>query len=88
MAQHKQALKRHRQSLKRNERNQHYTSMLRTYVKRARAAIAENPATAGEAVRKAASIIDRVSAKGIIPARTASRKIGRIMKAHAKALAE
>ena len=39
MANHKQALKRHKQSLVRRARNQHFKSMMRTYLKRARIAI-------------------------------------------------
>jgi small subunit ribosomal protein S20 len=88
MAQHKQAAKRHRQSLVRRNRNQHFTSMMRTYVKRARTAIDENPAEAGELVKKAVSIVDSVAQKGIIPHSRASRTVGRLMRAHQKALAD
>ncbi|GMV43892.1 MAG: hypothetical protein AMXMBFR64_56080 [Myxococcales bacterium] len=86
MAQHKQAEKRHRQSLVRRARNQHFTSMMRTFVKKARAAIESNPAAAAEAVQKAISVIDHVAQKGIIPRTRASRVAGRLMKAHHKAL--
>ncbi len=87
MAQHKQAEKRHRQSLKRRERNMHYKSTMRTYLKRARAAVQEKSPDAADAVRLAVSYIDRVGQKGIIPSNRAARIIGRLMKAHAKSQA-
>ena len=86
MAQHKQAEKRHRQSLVRRNRNMHYTSMMRTFLKKARQAIEENPAEAHEAVIKAISVVDHVAQKGIIPNSRASRVVGRLSKAHQKAL--
>lgn len=88
MAQHKQAEKRHRQSLVRRARNQHYTSMMRTFVKKARTAIDTDPKGATEAVQKAVSVIDQVAQKGIIPRSRASRVVGRLMTAHHKALGE
>lgn len=86
MAQHKQAEKRHRQSLVRRARNMHFTSMMRTFLKKARQAIESNPAEAHEAVTKAISIVDHVAQKGIIPRTRASRVVGRLSRAHQKAL--
>ena len=85
MANHKQALKRHKQSLVRKARNQHFKSMMRTYLKRARLAVEEGSADADEAVRKAVSVIDRVAQKGVIPRNTAARTISRLTKAASKA---
>jgi small subunit ribosomal protein S20 len=85
MQRNKQAMKRHRQSLVRRARNQHYTSMMRTYLKKARAAIESGSADTEAVVRKAVSVIDTAAKKGIIPANTASRKIGRLLKAQHKA---
>ena len=84
MANHKQALKRHRQSLVRRDRNQHFTSMMRTYLKKARLAIAEKSADADELVRKAISVVDSVAQKGAIPKNAAARTVGRLMKLHSK----
>lgn len=84
MANHKQALKRHRQSLVRRDRNQHFTSMMRTYLKKARLAIAEKSADADELVRKAISVVDSVAQKGAIPKNAAARTVGRLMKLQSK----
>lgn len=81
MANSKSAEKRHRQSLKRRQRNRHYKSTMRTYIKRARKAIAEHPAQADEAVRKATAFVARVASKGIIHRNTAARTISRLTRA-------
>ena len=84
MANHKQAKKRHRQSLTRNERNKHFRTGMRTYIKRANAAIESGADDAGVAVDKACAMIDKVRQKGVIHANTAARTIGRIKKAYSK----
>ena len=81
MASHKQALKRHRQSIKRNVRNVHFKSKMKTYVKHVTDAVEEGDAEkAGQALKSATSIIDRVVQKGIIHPKTAARKISRLNK--------
>ena len=56
------------------ERNKAYRSALRTAVKKADAAIAENSADAKEAVKVAVKKIDLATAKGILHKNTAARK--------------
>ena len=83
MANHKQAEKRHRQSVVRSERNKHYRSMMRTFLKQAREAVASGAEDKEARVVKAISTIDRLASKGIIPRNTASRTVGRLRKAAA-----
>ncbi len=79
MANHKQAIKRHRQSLKRNARNNFFKATARTYLKRARTALeGGDKGAAAEAVRLAASYLDHVASKGIIPKERASRLKSRL----------
>jgi small subunit ribosomal protein S20 len=85
MAEHKQAEKRHRQSLVRQERNKHYRSMMRTFLKQAREAVESGAKDKDEHVLKAVSTIDLLASKGIIPRNTASRTVGRLRKAAAQA---
>ena len=85
MAHHKQALKRHRQNLKRRARNRHNRASARTWVKRARLALAEgDTAQAAPAVRLAAAKLDRYAAKGAIPKARAARLKSRLMTQLAK----
>ncbi len=80
MAHHKQALKRLRQNHKRRARNRHCRASARTYVKRARLALAEgNQELATPAVRLAAAKLDRYASKGAIPKAQASRLKSRLM---------
>ena len=84
MADHKQAAKRHRQSLVRSERNKHYRSMMRTFVKQAREAIESGSEDKDARVVEAVSTIDRLASKGIIPRNRAARTVGRLRKAAAQ----
>lgn len=73
------AEKKNRQRLKRRARNVFHTTTMRTYAKRVRAFIAaKDGAKATEALKEAISRIDRAAQKGVIKAKTASRKISRL----------
>lgn len=73
------AEKRNRQRLKRRGRNLYHLTTLRTYVKKVRAAIeAKDAGKAAEALKVAASIIDKAAQRGAIDKKTASRKISRL----------
>lgn len=79
MANHKQAIKRHKQSLVRRDRNNYYKSTMRTFVKRARIALASgDTAVATDAVKKASAFLDKVATKGAIPKTRASRVKSRL----------
>lgn len=80
MATHKQAIKRHTQSLVRAERNNYYLTTCRTFMKAARVAMADgDKAVAGDAVKRAVSMLDRAAVKGVIPKKRAARVKGRLM---------
>lgn len=81
MANHKQALKRHRQSVVRAARNRYYTTSMKTNLKRARLALAAgDKAEASSAVLTAASYLDHVASKGVIPRNRASRLKSRLTR--------
>lgn len=80
MANLKSAKKRMRQNAKRREHNRRYRSTARTYVRRSRELIAEGRLEeAEEAVRMAASTLDKAARKGIIHPNNAARRKSRIM---------
>ncbi|MES2768727.1 MAG: 30S ribosomal protein S20 [Bdellovibrionota bacterium] len=79
MATHKSSEKRARQDIKKSANNQKTLSSVRTAEKKLRTAIASKDAkTAAELLKKFSSTIDKASSKGVIPAKTASRKISRV----------
>jgi small subunit ribosomal protein S20 len=79
MANTAQAKKRARQSVARNMHNSSLRSMLRTSIKRVRAAIATgDKATATEAFLKSMSVIDSVADKRIIHKNKAARHKSRL----------
>jgi small subunit ribosomal protein S20 len=81
MANHTSALKRHLQSVKRNLRNRSARAALATQIKKARAEIADNKAKVNEGeVKNAVSLLARSARKGILPKKTASRRISRLMR--------
>lgn len=87
MANTKQASKRARQAVGRRERNVAARSMLRTVIKKVRAAIeTKQKDTANAAFKAAMPIIDSMSRKGIVPKNAAARYKSR-MNRHIKALA-
>lgn len=80
MANTKSAIKDIKTSQKRHERNVAVKSATRTYVKRARTAIAQNPAESQEDLRAAISALDRAAKKGVIHPNNAARRKSRLMK--------
>lgn len=79
MASHKSAKKRIRQTVKRTARNRHVRSTVRTFIKRARVAIAGGDKQAAEtAVREAESQIRQAVSKGVFHHKTGSRYVSRL----------
>lgn len=77
----KSAMKRMRQNEKRRLRNRMIRTRMRTFIKKAREALAiGDPALASEAVREAVSQIDRAAQKGVIHRNAAARRKSRLMK--------
>jgi small subunit ribosomal protein S20 len=75
----KSAVKRNRQAIKRNARNTAVKSAVKNAIKIARAAIAAgDQAKAKEAVNAANVALDKAATKGVLHARNASRRIGRL----------
>ncbi len=80
MANHKSAIKRIRQTEKRRAYNRVYRSRARTFVKKARVAIAGTDANAAvEATRAAIQDLDRAASRGVIHKRNAARRKSRLM---------
>lgn len=80
MANSKSAIKRMRTSEKRHQRNVAVKSATRTFVKKARLAIAQDPADAQAQLVAAISALDRAAKKGVIHANNAARRKSRLMK--------
>lgn len=79
MASHKSAKKRIRQTVKRTARNRHVRTTVRTYMKRARQAIAAgDKRVADEALREAESKIRSAVSKGVYHHKTGSRYVSRL----------
>lgn len=85
MANHPSALKRHLQSVKKNQRNRAARAALATQIKKARQELSDQTAKVNEGeIKKAVSLLARSARKGIMPKKTMSRRISRLMKqAHA-----
>lgn len=77
--QHARAKNVRREQFKR-ARNASVRSTVRRLVRRARTAIDEGDAAAGEAVRAAQSALDSAARRGIIPRNAAARRLGRLVK--------
>jgi len=76
------AQKRNRQMIKRRARNTTVRSAVKTALKKAREALAAGDAgKAKEAVSAATRMLDRAASKGVLHARNASRRIGRLATA-------
>lgn len=85
MANIKSAKKRILTSQKKAEANKAVKSGVKTSVKKVRAAIdAGDKAAAQEALKAAASTIDKAGTKGVLHANNASRKISRLASAVSK----
>lgn len=81
MANHKSAMKRDRQSKVRRLRNRINKSKVKTAVGAVEGAIeAGSEEQAREALKKAASVIQKTASKGTIHKKTASRKVSRLTK--------
>jgi small subunit ribosomal protein S20 len=79
------AEKKNRQRLKRRARNLSHLSTMRTHVKRVRAALeCKDGQKAADALKIASRVIDKAAQKGVIPRKTASRKISRLTQAVAR----
>lgn len=81
MANHASALKRARQNEQRRMRNKAIRTKLRGAVKSVRQAIeAKDQDAARTALSAAEPVIDQAASKGVLPKRTAARKISRLAK--------
>lgn len=80
MANTKSAIKRIKVSEKKYQRNVAVKSSTRTFVKKARTAIAQKPQEAQEDVLGAISALDRATKKGVIHRNNAARRKSRLMK--------
>ena len=80
MAQHASAKKRYRQSVKRYARNRHYRSTVRSAIRKARQAAAENSDDAAGACQEAERLLRRALAKGVVRRSTVSRTVSRLQK--------
>ncbi len=79
MANTKSAQKRNRQAIKRNARNSAVKSNVKSLVKAAREAIATGDATkAKSAIVAAESALAKAATKGVLHAKNAGRRIGRL----------
>jgi small subunit ribosomal protein S20 len=76
----KQAIKRHRQSLTSRARNRYNTATMRTELKHAREALASESGDATDAVKTVVTRLDRITTRGAIPKKRASRLKSRLMK--------
>ena len=82
MASHASAKKRIRQTERRTARNRHVRSTVRTFIKRAREALAGTDAgSAQTAVREAEAAIRKAVSKGVFHAKTGSRYVSRLTTA-------
>jgi small subunit ribosomal protein S20 len=83
------AQKRNRQRIKRRARSLAHLTPMRTYVKRALAALETKDAgKIATAIKLAVKHIDRAAQKGVIKKMTASRKISRLVRAGRSAAAQ
>lgn len=80
MANHKSALKRVKQDEGRKLRNKAVKTRVKNVVKAVRADAAQSSETLSGAFVTAQSVIAKAAKKGVLPKRTASRKISRLAK--------
>ena len=75
------AKKRIRSSARRYERNRHYRSAARTYIKKTQLLIEQGEFDEAEEMsRKAASVLDKAARKGILHRGNVARRKSRLMK--------
>ena len=77
LATHESAKKRARQAEKRRERNRTVKSRVKSALKAFGAAVESDKTAAAARLKEAERELRRAASKGIVPARRASRKIGR-----------
>jgi len=88
LANTRSAEKRNRQAQKRRTRNVQVRTGLKSTVKKAREALGQvDPKAAREAVATALRTLDKAASKGIIHKNAAARRISRLARAAAKAVA-
>lgn len=75
---HKSAQKRARQTPKRTERNKLYKAKIRTAIKKVTSAKTKDAAETE--LKKAVSVIDRISVKGVIHKNNAAHKKSKLVK--------
>jgi small subunit ribosomal protein S20 len=81
LANHASALKRARQNELRRMRNKAYRTKVRGAIKTVRQALeAKDQEAARAALKQAEPVIDKAASKGVLPKKTASRKISRLTK--------
>lgn len=81
MANHKSAIKRAKQSENRRLANKAVKTRVKGMIKAVRQAMeAKETEQATEALAKAIPVIDKAASKGVIPRKTASRKISRLAR--------
>jgi small subunit ribosomal protein S20 len=83
----KSVIKDVKRSRERERYNTSAKSSVKTAIKKARTAIAADPATAQDTLKATISLIDRVEDKGIIHRNAAARRKSRLMKRLNKATA-
>lgn len=81
MANTKSSEKRSRQNTKRRARNAAVKTQVRSTIKKLRDAISADPTKAQELLKEAASTINKAASKGVLHAKNASRRIGRLTRA-------
>ncbi len=85
MANTRSAIKRMRQNPKRHLRNRYFEGRARTFVKKARTAMEDGPATeARTATLEAISALDKAAEKGVLHKNNAARRKSRLMRQLAK----
>jgi small subunit ribosomal protein S20 len=87
LANTRSAEKRNRQAQKRRALNVQVRTSVRSAVKKAREAIAHDPAAAKPTLQTALRVLDKAASKGILHKNAAARRIGRLARAAAKAAA-
>jgi small subunit ribosomal protein S20 len=87
MANTKSAIKRIKVSEKKHQRNVAVKSATRTYVKKARTAIAQKSDDVKAELTAAISALDKAAKKGVIHRNNAARRKSRLMKRYNEAVA-
>ena len=85
MANHKSAEKRNRQRINRTGRNRSVRTLVRSVVRRARAAVESGDEDAAALVTRATKLLDRAGSKNAIPKIRTARLKSRLVKAFNRA---